>query len=120
MREKTAFLPVSRPSKSVVPHGTVGSNPTASAKKSTCFDKSIFYPSRQAWYVINTHRVLYVIATQWRMASREACMTLFPVGLTTYNADALITYCLTADYIPQQVADYIHGFAVILVRQSES
>ncbi len=49
------------------------------------------------------------------MASREACMFL------SFGLDYMLPYgrlhtTLRVDYIPQQVADYIHAFGVIEIR----
>ena len=92
-------------SKSVVPHGTVGSNPTASANKNRTFVYQKFYfclSKPQAWYIIAAQRAVYIIS---------------PLGAVSHHAPACIF--LRLDDIPQQVADDIQGYALIYSRMCD-
>ena len=64
-------------------------------------------------YGINSLCELYGIAARPRMASDDRLYSPFPFVLDSIQCSALIPCSLKRDSMPQRVADYIHGFAVI-------
>ena len=67
-------------------------------------------PTKEAWYVINAPRVLYVIATESRMASRASVHIRRLDNIHPLRDDSIQP--LWAEDIPP-AADFIHGYAVI-------
>ncbi len=108
--------PAAMPSLGALLHNAAGlssDSPMGHQKSITTKVVMLFYPSRQAWYVIDARSAADVIRPLGGMASRP--WRGYPGGLITSNL-RLMPCCLAADSMPQQVADAIHGFTVIWER----
>ena len=89
----------------------VGSNPTFSANKKRTFGKQKFsfcLSKPQAWYIIATRSVVYII--------KGGEPPLYLITRQRAFSAAWWYAMLRIDDIPQQVADDIQGYALILVR----